>query len=143
MAMKKAKADARFRPAVGPLLFAAELPLGADQAPLSGAQMPRGGDGLDGAVAARDRSEPDQAKIDPGGAGHRWQRGRIAFDHEGGIEAAVRLSDDGDAGRHRGQFAGPPHAYPAGIDAVIVNGRVAWDGENRESAGRALRRGER
>jgi N-acyl-D-aspartate/D-glutamate deacylase len=36
-----------------------------------------------------------------------------------------------------------PHAYPAGIDAVIVNGRVAWDGENRERAGRVLRRGER
>ena len=36
-----------------------------------------------------------------------------------------------------------PHAYPAGIDAVIVNGRVAWDGENRERAGRVLRRGVR
>jgi dihydroorotase/N-acyl-D-amino-acid deacylase len=36
-----------------------------------------------------------------------------------------------------------PHAFPVGIDAVIVNGRVAWDGENRERAGRVLRRGER
>ena len=36
-----------------------------------------------------------------------------------------------------------PHAYPTGIDAVIVNGRVAWDGENRERAGRVLHRGER
>jgi N-acyl-D-aspartate/D-glutamate deacylase len=35
-----------------------------------------------------------------------------------------------------------PHAYPAGIDAVIVNGRVAWDGANRERAGRVLRRGD-
>jgi N-acyl-D-amino-acid deacylase len=36
-----------------------------------------------------------------------------------------------------------PHAYPSGIDAVVVNGRVAWDGANRERAGRILRRGER
>jgi N-acyl-D-amino-acid deacylase len=35
-----------------------------------------------------------------------------------------------------------PHAYPAGIDAVIVNGRVTWDGTNRERAGRVLRRGD-
>lgn len=34
-----------------------------------------------------------------------------------------------------------PHAYPEGIDVVTVNGRVAWDGENRERAGRVLRRG--
>jgi N-acyl-D-amino-acid deacylase len=34
-----------------------------------------------------------------------------------------------------------PHAYPVGIDAVIVNGRVAWDGRNRARAGRVLRRG--
>jgi N-acyl-D-aspartate/D-glutamate deacylase len=40
-----------------------------------------------------------------------------------------------------------PHAYPAGVDLVVVNGRVAWDarrgeGEGRvERAGRALRRG--
>ena len=34
-----------------------------------------------------------------------------------------------------------PHAYPAGIDAVVVNGRVAWDGERGERAGRVLRRG--
>ena len=36
-----------------------------------------------------------------------------------------------------------PHAYPDGIHAVVVNGRVAWDGENRERAGRVLRHGER
>ena len=33
-----------------------------------------------------------------------------------------------------------PHAYPAGIDVVVVNGRVAWDGDWAERAGRALRR---
>ena len=36
-----------------------------------------------------------------------------------------------------------PHAYPAGIDAVVVNGRVAWDGERGERgerAGRVVRR---
>jgi N-acyl-D-aspartate/D-glutamate deacylase len=36
-----------------------------------------------------------------------------------------------------------PHAFARGIDAVIVNGRVAWDGSSGEHAGRALRRGER
>ncbi|MBA3690476.1 MAG: D-aminoacylase [Actinobacteria bacterium] len=35
-----------------------------------------------------------------------------------------------------------PHAYPVGIDAVVVNGRLAWDGENRERAGRVIRRGD-
>jgi N-acyl-D-aspartate/D-glutamate deacylase len=33
-----------------------------------------------------------------------------------------------------------PHAFPDGIDVVIVNGRVAWDGSTGEHAGRALRR---
>ena len=33
-----------------------------------------------------------------------------------------------------------PHSYPTGIDLVIVNGRVAWDGARGERAGRALRR---
>lgn len=32
-----------------------------------------------------------------------------------------------------------PHAYPTGIDTVIVNGRVAWDGAEGERAGRVLR----
>ena len=36
---------------------------------------------------------------------------------------------------------GDPHHYPAGIATVIVNGHVAWDGERRERAGNALRRG--
>ena len=34
-----------------------------------------------------------------------------------------------------------PHAYPEGLDLVVVNGRVAWDGGWGERAGRALRRG--
>ena len=33
-----------------------------------------------------------------------------------------------------------PHSYPTGIDLVVVNGRVAWDGARGERAGRALRR---
>jgi N-acyl-D-amino-acid deacylase len=33
-----------------------------------------------------------------------------------------------------------PHAYPEGIDVVVVNGRVAWDGDWGQRAGRALRR---
>ncbi|MGZ8624046.1 MAG: N-acyl-D-amino-acid deacylase family protein [Actinomycetota bacterium] len=34
-----------------------------------------------------------------------------------------------------------PHAYPSGIDVVVVNGRIAWDGTPAERAGRVLRRG--
>jgi dihydroorotase len=33
-----------------------------------------------------------------------------------------------------------PHSYPTGIDLVVVNGRVAWDGARGQRAGRALRR---
>jgi N-acyl-D-amino-acid deacylase len=33
-----------------------------------------------------------------------------------------------------------PHSYPDGIDLVVVNGRVAWDGARGERAGRAVRR---
>ncbi len=33
-----------------------------------------------------------------------------------------------------------PHAYPEGIDLVVVNGQVAWDGQRRDRAGRAVRR---
>jgi N-acyl-D-amino-acid deacylase len=36
---------------------------------------------------------------------------------------------------------GDAHRYPEGVAAVIVGGRVAWDGERRERAGRAVRRG--
>ena len=34
-----------------------------------------------------------------------------------------------------------PHAFPDGIETVIVNGRIAWKGRRVERAGRALRRG--
>jgi N-acyl-D-amino-acid deacylase len=34
-----------------------------------------------------------------------------------------------------------PHAYPAGIDVVVVNGAIAWDGTLGERAGRVLLRG--
>jgi N-acyl-D-aspartate/D-glutamate deacylase len=37
---------------------------------------------------------------------------------------------------------GDPHRFPTGIDLVVVNGRVAWDGQRGERAGRVLRRGE-
>lgn len=36
-----------------------------------------------------------------------------------------------------------PHSYAVGVDLVVVNGRISWDGGNRERAGRVLRRGER
>lgn len=36
-----------------------------------------------------------------------------------------------------------PHAFAEGIDLVVVNGEVAWDGRKIRRAGRALRRGER
>jgi N-acyl-D-aspartate/D-glutamate deacylase len=36
-----------------------------------------------------------------------------------------------------------PHGYAEGIELIVVNGRVAWDGTPGERAGRALRRGER
>ncbi len=35
-----------------------------------------------------------------------------------------------------------PHAFAEGVELVVVNGRVAWDGRLHERAGRALRRGE-
>ena len=34
-----------------------------------------------------------------------------------------------------------PHAYPTGIDVVVVNGRIAWDGAPVDRAGRVLRHG--
>lgn len=36
-----------------------------------------------------------------------------------------------------------PHSYAVGVDLVVVNGRISWDGRNRERAGRVLRRGGR
>jgi N-acyl-D-aspartate/D-glutamate deacylase len=35
---------------------------------------------------------------------------------------------------------GAPHTYPSGVDAVVVNGAVAWRGGNGARAGRTLRR---
>jgi hypothetical protein len=96
--------------AVGRALgFAGELPLGAGELPLCGAQVPRVGNLLDGAVAGGDRSQPGQAEVDPGGPGHRWQRGRVPLDHERGVAAAVGFAEDGDAGWHRRQRPRPAH----------------------------------
>jgi N-acyl-D-amino-acid deacylase len=36
-----------------------------------------------------------------------------------------------------------PHAFAEGVEVVVVNGRVAWDGRPGARAGRALLRGER
>jgi N-acyl-D-amino-acid deacylase len=91
--------------------------------------------------------------------------GRYVRDGVLGLEAAVRkmtsLPADrfGLEGRGRitgGAFAdlvvfdmttvtdlaefGAPHRFPEGIDLVIVNGRIGWEGQLRERAGRALRR---
>lgn len=64
-------------------------------------------------------------------------RGRVA---ERGFADLVLF--DPVAVRDTATFAAP-HAFPAGIDLVLVNGRVAWDGAapGGERAGRALRRG--
>ncbi len=63
-------------------------------------------------------------------------RGRI----ERGAFADLVLFDPGtvvDAATYE-----RPHAFAEGIALVVVNGRVAFDGEPRERAGRALRRSE-
>jgi len=36
-----------------------------------------------------------------------------------------------------------PHAFAEGVELVVVNGQVAWDGSPGDRAGRAIRRGER
>jgi N-acyl-D-amino-acid deacylase len=62
-------------------------------------------------------------------------RGRI----EPGAVADLVLFDPGrvaDAATYE-----RPHAFAEGIDLVVVNGRVAWDGSPGHRAGRALRRG--
>jgi N-acyl-D-amino-acid deacylase len=63
-------------------------------------------------------------------------RGRIA---EAALADLVLFDPDTIAD---GATFGAPHAYPVGIETVVVNGRIAWDGDNRERAGRVLRRGE-
>jgi N-acyl-D-amino-acid deacylase len=64
-------------------------------------------------------------------------RGRIVE----GARADLVLFDP-DTIADRATFESP-QVYPEGIETVVVNGRIAWDGENRERAGRVLRRGER
>lgn len=64
-------------------------------------------------------------------------RGRIAQ----GAAADLVVFDPDTVG-DRATFEAP-HVFAAGVELVIVNGRVAWDGSPGEHAGRALRRGER
>jgi N-acyl-D-aspartate/D-glutamate deacylase len=63
-------------------------------------------------------------------------RGRIAG---GGFADLVVFDPDTVADRATFER---PHAFAEGVDLVVVNGRVAWDGTPGERAGRALRRGE-
>ncbi len=63
-------------------------------------------------------------------------RGRI---HEGAVADLVVF--DPASVTDRATF-GAPHLYAEGILAVIVAGRVVWDGEPRERAGRVIRRSE-
>ena len=100
------------------LPLAGELPLCASELPLRGAQVPRVGNLLDRAVTADDCRQPDQAEVDPGSTRHRRQRGRVALDHERGVEAAVRLAEDGDAGRHRRQRPRPAHPHLADLGHI-------------------------
>jgi hypothetical protein len=60
------------RPVGRPLVRPGELPLRAGEPPLRSAVVPQVGDLLYAAVAGRDRSEPDQAEIDPSSPRHRW-----------------------------------------------------------------------
>ena len=62
-------------------------------------------------------------------------RGRIA---RGGFADLVVF--DPETVSDRATFEAP-HTFAEGIDLVVVNGRVAWDGRRGERAGRALRRG--
>jgi len=61
-------------------------------------------------------------------------RGRIA---KGAFADLVVF--DADRVSDRATFE-TPHAFAEGIDAVVVNGRVAWDGRPGVRAGRVLRR---
>jgi N-acyl-D-amino-acid deacylase len=64
-------------------------------------------------------------------------RGRIV---EGA--AADLVVFDPDTVADRATFEAP-HAFAQGVDLVVVNGSVSWDGVPGEHAGRALRRGAR
>jgi N-acyl-D-amino-acid deacylase len=64
-------------------------------------------------------------------------RGRIA---EGAAADLVLI--DPDRVRDLASYD-RPHTFAEGVELVVVNGRVAWDGSAGERAGRALRRGER
>ena len=64
-------------------------------------------------------------------------RGRIAA----GTAADLVVFDPVTV-QDRATFAAP-HAFAEGVELVVVNGRIAWDGAPGERAGRALRRGER
>jgi N-acyl-D-aspartate/D-glutamate deacylase len=62
-------------------------------------------------------------------------RGRIA---EGAFADLVLLDPDRVADEATFER---PHAFATGIELVVVNGRVTWDGARGERAGRVLRRG--
>jgi N-acyl-D-amino-acid deacylase len=61
-------------------------------------------------------------------------RGRIA---EGAFADLVLF--DAERIQDVATFEGP-HAFPAGVELVVVNGVVAWDGARGQRAGRVLRR---
>jgi N-acyl-D-amino-acid deacylase len=64
-------------------------------------------------------------------------RGRI---ERGALADLVVFDPDGVADRATFER---PHAFSEGIDLVVVNGDIAWDGSDVQRHGRALRRGER
>jgi N-acyl-D-aspartate/D-glutamate deacylase len=70
---------------------------------------------------------------------------RFGLEHRGKIERgafADLVVFDPERVTDRATFE-RPHTFADGIDVVIVNGRVAWDGSNVGRHGRALRRGGR
>src|SRR5918996_1522106 len=70
---------------------------------------------------------------------------RFGLEHRGTIERgsfADLVVFDPERVTDRATFE-RPHTFADGIDVIIVNGRVAWDGSNVRRHGRALRRGGR
>jgi N-acyl-D-amino-acid deacylase len=70
---------------------------------------------------------------------------RFGLEHRGKIERgafADLVVFDPERVTDRATFE-RPHTFADGLDVVIVNGRVAWDGSNVGRHGRALRRGGR